>query len=80
MTHAVEYKIKVDKTDYTVNKQFITGKEILELASKTPVEQYELRQKLHGGKSEKVSLSDSVDLSEPGIERFMTLPLDQQEG
>jgi len=80
MPHVTEYKLKIDKAEYTVHKQHISGKEILELAHKLPVEQYELRQKLPEGKTQKIGLNDIVDLSQHGIERFMTLPLDQQEG
>ena len=80
MTHETEYRIKIDKAEYEVHKRHITGKELLELAGKLPPEQYELRQKMHGGKTKKIDLTDTVDLAELGIERFMTLPLDQQEG
>jgi len=80
MSHEIEYRIRIDTTDYEVHKQHITGREILELAKKLPPEQFELRKKIHGGKTEKIALTDVVDLAEPGIERFMTLPLDQQEG
>lgn len=80
MTHETEYRIKIDKNEYEVQKQHITGKEILELAGKLPPEQFELRQKMHDGKTQKIALTAVIDLAEPGIERFMTLPLDQQEG
>lgn len=80
MAHETEYHIKIDKIEYEVHKQHITGKEILELGKKLPPEQFELRQKMHGGKTIKIALADVVNLAEPGIERFMTLPLDQQEG
>lgn len=80
MAHDEEFRIKIDKTEYEVHKQHITGKEILELGKKLPVEQFELRQKMQGGKTKKIALADVVNLVEPGIERFMTLPLDQQEG
>lgn len=80
MAHETEYRIKIDKAEYEVRKQHITGREILELGEKLPPEQFELRQKMHGGKTQKIALTDVVNLAEPGIERFMTLPLDQQEG
>lgn len=75
-----KYKIKVDKEFFIVESNLITGKEVLELAGKNPLDRYRLDLKLHGGATKKVELSDIVDLTEPGIEKFLTLPLDQTEG
>lgn len=77
---ARRYVIRVDKTKYTVNLSHMTGREILTLAGKTPPEQYKLRQKFHGGAAETVALDDDVDFRKPGVERFMTLKLDQTDG
>ncbi|MCG5052201.1 MAG: multiubiquitin domain-containing protein [Myxococcales bacterium] len=46
---AKKYVIRVDKTKFTVEVSSMTGREILTLAGKTPVEQYKLTQKMHGG-------------------------------
>lgn len=75
-----KYKIKVDRKKYKVEQSSLTGGEILKLANKTPVQRFQLNQKLRGGVVEKVEYSQKVDFSEPGIERFMTIPLDQTEG
>lgn len=75
-----QYKIRIDKQKYVVTDSIITGKQLLELAEKTPVEEYAIYQKLHGGKSERIELNHQVDLSTHGIERFVTLPLDTTEG
>ena len=80
MANEVEYHIKIDKQSYEVSTRYITGREILTLAKKIPPEQFELRQKMHGGTTKKIGLDETVDLADPGVERFMTLPLDQQEG
>lgn len=74
------YLIRVDKSQYVVDTNGISGRDILLLAKKTPPEQYRLDMKLHGGATRKVELTDVVDLATPGLERFMTLPLDQTEG
>jgi hypothetical protein len=74
------YRIRVDKQFYTVTQSVMTGRQILELAGKTPVDRYSLRQKFSGGQTKKITLNDKVDFTTPGIERFMTLPLDQTEG
>jgi hypothetical protein len=77
---AKKYIIRVDKTKFTLEVTAMTGREILALASKTPVEQYKLTQKMHGGTAKTIGLDDKVDFTEPGVERFMTLKLDQTEG
>jgi hypothetical protein len=45
-----------------------------------PPERYRLDQKLRDGTIKKIELNDVVDLTLPGLERFMTIPLDQTEG
>lgn len=77
---AKKYIIRVDKTKFTVEVTEMTGREVLTLAGKTPVEQYKLTQKMHGGAAKTIGLDDTVDFTEPGVERFMTLKLDQTEG
>ncbi len=77
---AKKHIIRVDKTKFTVEVTGMTGREILTLASKTPVEQYKLTQKMHGGAAETIGLDNKVDFTEPGVERFMTLKRDQTEG
>lgn len=74
------YRIRVDKDYYVVHVSEMSGSEILTLASKTPPNRYRLDQKLKGGATKKIELTDIVDFSTPGIERFQTLPLDQTEG
>lgn len=74
------YKIKVDKLDLETGNPTVTGRELLTLAGKTPPERYQLHQRTKGGRLEEVTLDGTVDLREPGVERFITLPLDQTEG
>lgn len=73
------YRIRIDKTQYVVGEPMITGRQLLALAGKTP-EKYRLDQKLRGGKTQKVEADQTVDLLMSGVEKFMTLPLDQTEG
>lgn len=75
-----KYRIRVDKTQYVVDVESMTGAEILTLAGKTPVTKFQLNQKLAGGQVMKINYDQTVDFTSPGIERFMTLPLDQTEG
>jgi hypothetical protein len=58
----------------------MTGRELLVLAGKTPPERYTVSRKLRGGQTETVGLCDVADFTRPGVERVMTLPLDQTEG
>ena len=74
-----KYRIKVDNKTYEV-PQSLLGKQILELAGKIPVTRFQLNQKLRGGHVKKIGYDEIVDFTTPGIEKFMTLPLDQTEG
>lgn len=73
------YKVRIDRQNLVVHKANISGRELLGLVDKTP-EGYRLHQRLRGGRVEVVGPDEVVDLSCPGVERFMTLPLDQTEG
>lgn len=77
---ARSYRIRIDKQHFTVEATGMTGRELLTLAGKTPVTAYMISQKLRGGEARKISLDERADFTTPGLERFMTLPLDQTEG
>jgi len=77
---AKRYRIRIDDKHYTVEKPSITGRELLVLAGKNPPESFILAQKTRGGGVKTIGLNDIVDLTEPGIERFNTLPRQVQEG
>ena len=73
------YRIRIDRERFVVHAYTITGRELLELAQKTPIGQYMVFQKVRG-QMEEVAPDDTVDLTQPGIERFVTLPRDTTEG
>lgn len=77
---AKKYVIRIDKVKYTVEVPSMTGRQILTLAEKTPPEQYKLTEKMHGGAAKTIGLDETVDFTEAGVERFMTLKRDQTEG
>lgn len=77
---AKRYIIRIDKVKHTVHVSHMTGGQLLELAGKVPVERYSISQKLHGGVVKPIGLDEKADFTRPGVERFMTLPLDQTEG
>jgi len=74
------YKIRIDKTHYTVHVRHMTGRQILELADKLPPDKYILRQIHPGGRPEKVGLEQTVDFAKPGIEKFKTMPCNAKDG
>ncbi|WP_292933164.1 multiubiquitin domain-containing protein [Noviherbaspirillum sp.] len=73
------YQIKIDKQQYVAPAPTMTGREILTLAGKVPVEKFILQQK-NGSHVHRVGLEDVVDFTQPGIERFMTIPNEVTEG
>lgn len=73
------YRIRIDRERYVVHEPCLTGREILALAGKKPAE-FQLFQKFRGGEMEQVLPDTKVDFTRPGVERFVTLPLDQTEG
>jgi len=74
------YIITVDQAKFKVEKECMTGREILVLAGKNPPERFQLNQRLRSGKVVTIEYTQKVCFTEPGIERFMTIPLDQTEG
>ena len=74
------YKVQIDKDFFEAPVSRMTGRELLELADKKPVERYAIYLKVKGGQPDRIDLDEKIDLSQPGVERFVTLPLDQTEG
>jgi hypothetical protein len=77
---AKRYVIRIDKVKYTVDVPQMSGLDLLKLAGKVPPEKFTLSQKMHGGHVKTIGLDEIAEFTCPGIERFMTLPLDQTEG
>lgn len=74
------FKIQIDKHSFELRNPTPTGRDLLVLAGKTPPEQFAIYQKVPGNQPIRIPLDVTVDLREPGVERFVTLPLDQTEG
>jgi hypothetical protein len=73
-----KYRIRIDKHQHVVGVSEMKGREILALEGKTP-EKYLLRQKIHGSVVP-VGPDQVVSFVAPGVERFMTIPNEVQEG
>ena len=76
--HVKYYLIKVDKDKIRVQSP-IKANEILIAAKLDPCE-YHIQQKLKGGKRKKLEPDELVDLREPGVERFETVPKEACNG
>jgi hypothetical protein len=74
-----QYHIMIDRDSIKVEKTQFTGREILTLAGKVPVERFQLNMKSRG-KTTVVQPDQVIDITEPGLEKFVTMPLDQTEG
>jgi hypothetical protein len=74
-----KYRIIIDREKYVVDKECMTGREILIKGGKNP-ERFQLRQKLKGGQAITIPNDKMVCFTDSGIEKFKTLPLDQTEG
>jgi uncharacterized protein YegP (UPF0339 family) len=77
---ARRYRIRIDRQRHVVDRPSVTGRELLEIAEKLPYTRFRIDQKLRGGEVRKIGYEESVSLCAPGVERFMTIPLDQTEG
>jgi hypothetical protein len=77
--HAKHYAFRVDKQRVVVTTPTITGRQILADAGKTP-EAFKLYQHKRGHQPIPIGPNDVVNLREPGVERFSTMPKDTTEG
>jgi hypothetical protein len=77
--HAKQYAFRVDKERVVVDKPKITGREILAKVGLKP-EGYKLYQHKRGHQPILIGPDQVVDLREPGVERFTTMPKDTTEG
>ncbi len=75
-----KFKFKVRNETYEVDKPVITGREVCEIAGLVPPEQFKLDLKKQGNEYREIALNDTVDLTEPGIEKFVYIARDQSEG
>ena len=77
---AKQYRIRIDGQKYTVSAHGMTGRELLVLAGKQPVDAFMIVEKVHGEKPRRIGLDEYISFTKPGIEKFVTQPLGQTEG
>ncbi|MEL7585268.1 MAG: multiubiquitin domain-containing protein [Prolixibacteraceae bacterium] len=68
------YRIKIGDDYYIFLKQFVSGEEILEKVGVTSTDCFWLYQKLKNHDFERISLTEKVNLAQPGIEHFVVKP------
>jgi len=73
------YRIRIDKDNYETTSPAPTGAAILGLAGKTPAT-YHLYLHIKGGQTQAIAAETPVDLTEPGVERFSTMKIENTEG
>jgi hypothetical protein len=74
-----KYRYTVDGVEFISETQTATGRVILERAGKVPADKFILRKKVKGNWIT-VKHDEVVDFTEPGLEKFKTLPNDQTDG
>lgn len=74
------YRIRVNRNRFVIHEPHPTRETILQEAGLTPVKDWTLRLKMHGGQPELIKDGEHVDLMRPGIEKFKAIPRDQTEG
>ena len=74
-----KYLVKIDGKKVIISQFGPTGKELLAAVNKDATK-FELIQKFTLGRTEKVEINERVDLRVCGVEKFVTIPLDQTNG
>ena len=69
---ATRFRVRIDDERYRIDDPKPIGRQLLNLAGKKPVEEHLLFLILRGGGLEEIRLDEPVDLTRPGVERFMT--------
>lgn len=77
--HAKHYAFRVDKERIVVTTPTITGTELLAKVGKAP-DKFKLYQHKRGHQPIPIGPDQVVNLREPGVERFTTMPRDTTEG
>ena len=77
MISAIKHQIQIDDKIYSVNDPVITGRQLLDEAGKRPVDEHLIFQLLRNGQLEEIRLDETVDLRQPGLEKFLVSKSDR---
>ena len=68
------YRVRIGDRYHIFLKQFVSGREVLEVGGITHLECYWLYQRLKGCDFERIQLAETINLAKPGIEKFIIKP------
>jgi hypothetical protein len=71
------FKLHIDNQPFESNDPVLTGRQILTIAKRTPVEEHLLYQLSADNLLEDIGLEETTDLREPGTENFITFHSDR---
>jgi len=71
------YRVLIDDDEYSLNDPIVTGQQLLDTARKRPADEHLIFQLLQDGQLEDIRLDETVDLRQPGIEKFITWKSDR---
>jgi hypothetical protein len=72
--HDKVYRFFVDRKQYESTKQFITGAQLRAIAHIDPAIGIFLEEHGHDKADRPITDTSSIDLAEPGVEKFYTVP------
>lgn len=73
----ISFKVVIDEEKFHFIDPVVTGRQLLQEAGKRPVVEYLVFQRLKKGQMEEIRLDETVDLRQPGLERFITFRSDR---
>jgi hypothetical protein len=71
------YQVQIDDRRHAASDPVVTGQQLLDLAGKRPSDQHLVYQLLKTGQMEGLRPDETVDLRQPGIEKFLTFESDR---
>lgn len=74
---ADSYRIRIDDERHIVDDPVMTGRQLLNIAKRKPVEEHLIYLITRNGILEDIGLEESVDLRKRGVERFLTFESDR---
>jgi E2/UBC family protein E/multiubiquitin len=66
------FRVRIDDERYRIEDPKPTGRQLLALTDRKPIDEYLLFLILRGGGFEEIRLDETVDLTRPGVERFLS--------
>ncbi len=66
------YEVKIDGEKFCFDGPIVTGSQLLTAAGMYPLDEHLVFQRLKSGQFEEIRLEETVDLSQPGLEKFKT--------